>query len=161
MKTVTGDQTFVFQVPANLPCYGDWDFVVYPGEFELYASTMIETLTAHITHNRWHYLAMLIGAGWYRDHKQYLRLRKLLRGPFDREESALAEFQSTIWCLASCAIFSRRFASFYCPKCQQKYAPTDGVLEPWAFGEELAAHGGHRLECPKSHTVYSIMEWNS
>jgi hypothetical protein len=155
-------QTFVFRVPANLPCYGDWNFDVYPGEFALYKSALVDKLTALIDQDRRHWIAMwLFGAGWYRDYKTHLRLRDILQDKCRASELNLEPYPSTIWIVSSDAIFSRHFDSYLCPECNVKYSPEEGTIIDWRFGKSLAAHGGRRFACPRSHTVYSIMEWLS
>ena len=162
MRSDMNEQTVLLHVPANLPCYGDWDFDVYPGKFYLHKTVVLEVLDASIRNDRPYLISMwLFGAGWYRDYKTHKRLRDLLRKQRKTDEGILDSYQLTLWSLASDSIFSRRFASYVCPECRQEYTPVEGEVIEWTFGEELAAHGGRRFECPKSHTVYSVTEWNS
>jgi hypothetical protein len=162
MSTDVLQQTVRLRVPKDLPCYRDWDFKVFPGVFALFVDVLCAELTRRIDEDRRHYIVMwLFGAGWYRDYKTHVRLRNLLREKRNETDPVLEEYQSTIWHIAAEMIYSRDFLYYVCPECDRRYAPSEGVVHEWTYGEDLAAHRGRRCECPKGHTLYSIMDWIS
>lgn len=162
MKSPPELQTVLLRVPEDLPCYCDRDFRVWPGEFALFNDAVCDELTRTIKEDRRHYFGMwLFGAGDFRDYKTRVRLRKYLNGSNSDSQEILKEFQSTIWWIAETMIYARNFANYRCPACDCVFAPADGLVEEWSYGEGLGEHGGRRFECPSGHTVYAIQEWMS
>jgi hypothetical protein len=162
MKTPPDLQTVLLRVPDDLPCYQEWDFKVWPGEFALFKEALISELIRLIKEDRRHYIAMWIfGAGWLREYKTHIRLRKLLDNADAESLENLEDYRLTVWSIAEPLIYSQEFRHFMCPPCNRTFAPGDGHVEEWTSGEDLGEFGGRRFLCPSGHTLYAITEWNT
>jgi len=153
-----------YTMPANLPCYADWDFPVYPGTFLFFMDDMIETFRRRISHGSKYVHMWSSKSGIHKEHfdcidvLQWLESRKAPNEEIvEWDDSVRDLFRS----MSQPLVYGGQYQTVSCPPCNSSYTPDQMQKLAWAFGEDLAAVGGHRLTCPKGHTLYSIMEWNS
>jgi hypothetical protein len=153
-----------YTVPAQKPCYDDWEFRIHPGTFLLHVAPLMSTFQEAVAHHQQYHSRATKDSGRYKEHTDMLALVTWL----DRQVASGVEViewdsaqRDLVWCYASGLIYSRQFASFSCPTCDMEYSPSDGTIAKWAFGQDLAAEGGRRFICPRGHTLYALMEWNS
>lgn len=153
-------QIVLFNVPKDLPCYGDWNFKVFAGQFALFVDVLQTDLSNHIRRDRSLILWLLSPRhrGYRKSHRQ---LQKILAEESIGFDAITPEQHHTIWVIARERIYSRSFAYYFCPECQRRYPPEEGNVLEWSFGIDLCAHGGRRFECPQGHTLYSIMDWET
>jgi hypothetical protein len=157
-----GRQTLLLRIPETQALEGDWNFHVFPGVFALFVDETIALLERSITRDREHWLAMwLFGAGWYRDYKVSCKLRNLLKQNQTISDHSLQGFEVILWWHASDSIWTKNFAYYECPTCDNQFHPETGCVYDWTIGEGLAACGGRRFTCPNNHTLYSKTEWDS
>ncbi|WDI41262.1 hypothetical protein [Bremerella sp. P1] len=153
-----------YTMPADLPCYTDWDFRVYPGRFDFLLDAMRQAFHRRIENDS-KYAHMWSSKSGI--HKEYRDCKAVLDW-LDRMASTDAEVieydgsvRDLFWSMSHSLVYGGQYRQVYCPPCDRTFQHRHMMKMPWTFGEDLAAEGGHRLDCPKKHAVYSIMEWNS
>ena len=157
-------QVVRWTVPADLPCYADWDFRISPGTFDLFMDLILDRLRAEVEDHRRFYRNIPKQWGRYRSYIDSMAAIAWLENASRRSETVIVwddGLEDSIWAHAGSWIYSRRFEKVRCPACNAEYGPESGVVTEWRFGGGLAAHGGHRYICPAGHTLYAIMEWCS
>jgi hypothetical protein len=153
-----------YTMPASLPCYGDWDFRVYPGTFLFHMDAMIRTFRERIASVSNFVYLWSSKSGAYREHFDSIKVLRWLEA-HNGQPSEIVEWDGSVrdlfWSMSAPLVYAGEYRSVSCPACGVAYTSDKMTKIEWTFGEDLAAEGGHRLACPNGHTVYSIMEWNS
>lgn len=145
-----------FTTPLGLPCYGDWDFRVYPGVFELDLSAVLEHLRASRPRMLKHW------PDYAHANKCIAELECLIPITAEAAVVTLDDYLTRgLWIAAGWLILDGEFRSVYCPECNTSFSPAEISRQEWQYGEDLAASGGDRFVCPANHTLYAIMRWNS
>ena len=153
-----------YTMPANLPCYTDWDFPVYPGTFLFFMDAMIDTFRRRIEHGAKFVHMWSSKSGIYKEHFDCIDVLRWLESR-NTPDDEIVEWDNSVedlfWSMSQPLVYGGQYQAVSCPTCNASYTSDKMQKIEWAFGEDLAAEGGHRLACPYGHTVYSIMEWNS
>jgi hypothetical protein len=157
----------------TMPSEPHRDFDMYPGTvyFDLYPGTFFFRLPAMITayseriesevkHDHPH--MKLEYSPIYRQHIAKVELLKWLESVNEGDREVVeceGSIRDPFWC--SKLVFGGDYRDVVCPACEASYSPGNTTKLKWQYGEFLAAEGGHRLVCPKQHTLFKIGEWIS
>jgi hypothetical protein len=103
-------------------------------------------------------------SGIYIEYRDCIEILRWLESVNSGSESDI-EFDGSVrdlfWTMSATLVYGGEYREVECPKCNKMYSPGETTKQKWEYGRDLAAHGGHRLACPKGHTLHSMMEWNS
>ena len=125
---------------------------------------MIETFRQTIEHGSKYVHMWSSKSGIYKEHFDCIDVLQWLESHVGQNDEVI-EWDNSVrdlfWSMSQPLVYGGRYLDVLCPVCDASYTPDKMQKIQWTFGEDLAAEGGHRLACPKGHTLYSIMEWNS
>lgn len=66
-----------------------------------------------------------------------------------------------LWFTCARLFIAKQFLSATCPSCASTYSPDQIEARSFEHGESMSAYGGTGLVCPKQHSIYVIVSWNS
>ena len=89
------------------------------------------------------------------------KIKKELENALINKSDIEFENSDYIWSFSGRLILNGEFNSVDCLECNKNFGKDEVKIEKWSIGESLFASGGRTMTCPKSHFLYSIMEWNS
>jgi hypothetical protein len=149
-------------VPASLPCYGDWDFHIHPGTFDLFVEPVVAVFREYVNWRRWYYSRNRKRESGYRSYLYHIAALDWLEDSARRSDLVVWEWEPVlVWHLASKVVYTCQWSQVRCPSCAADYPPGSGRVAEWSIGWGLAAEGGRRYVCPAGHTLYAIGDWNS
>jgi hypothetical protein len=155
-------QVIRWTVPTSLPCYGDWNFRIYPGTFDLFLEPLLLSLRGFVSWRREYYTRNAKNPDGYQSYIDHIAAVNWLEGAAKGADLIVWDGDpSLIWHLAGALVYNGQWVQVRCPGCKAEYRPGSGRIVEWRFGSGLAAEGGHRYVCPEGHTLYAITEWNS
>jgi hypothetical protein len=153
-----------YKMPSDLPCYSGWDFKMDPGTFLFLMPALIKAFRTRIDRDAKFAHMWRKKDGIYIEHIDCIEVLKWLERSNSGDQSIIewdGSVRDLFWSMSRNLVYGGDYRDVECPACQTSYSPGDTTKLKWEYGEYLAAEGGHRLVCPKQHTLYSIMEWNS
>ncbi len=151
-------------MPSDLPCYSGWDFKMYPGTFLFLMPALIKAFRTRVDRDSKFAHMWRKKDGIYIDYIDSIEVLKWLESSNSGDRSIIDwddSVRDLFWSMSQSLVYGGKFKEVACPGCDKSYTPRETSKLKWEYGRDLAAHGGHRLVCPKEHTLYSIMEWNS
>ena len=149
-----------FTNPTDIPAYGDCDFVVFGAESHC-AEDMRDVYAKYLENHRRYHSNIPKHWGRHSEAERVAELHSMLVEACEAGREVSFNGRDYVWAFANHLMFEKRFVSVWCPECGSEYGPEACQVIEWSFGRELWAHGGRRVVCPASHTMYSCMEWNS